>query len=67
MSRRLDAISREKGKSVNKLVLEILEGAVGADERKQKLKRYATWTEEDLREFDQALASQRIIDDDLWT
>ncbi len=67
VGRRLDTISRAQGKSVNKIVLEILEAAVSVDERRERLKRYATWTQQDLLEFDQALASQRVIDDDLWS
>jgi plasmid stability protein len=64
---RLDTISRAKGKSVNRLVLEILEAAVSVDERRERLKRYVTWTEEDLREFEEILETQRTIDDELWS
>ena len=67
VGRRLDTISRAKGKSVNKLVLEILEAAVSVDERRERLKRYATWTEQDLREFEEILETQRTIDDELWS
>jgi hypothetical protein len=66
LGRRLESISREKGKSVNRLILEILEGAVSMNERRERLKRYATWTQQDLHEFEEALAAQRTIDDDLW-
>ena len=64
---RLDTISRAKGKSVNRLVLEILEAAVSVDERRERLKRYVTWTEQDLREFEEILETQRTIDDELWS
>ncbi len=64
---RLDTISRAKGKSVNRLVLEILEAAVSVDERRERLKRYVTWTEQDLREFEEILETQRKIDDELWS
>jgi hypothetical protein len=66
IGQRLIAISREQGKSVNTVVLEILESAVGVNERKQRLHRYTTWTEEDLAEFEIALNAQRVIDDELW-
>ena len=63
----MDTISRAKGKSVNRLVLEILEAAVSVDERRERLKRYVTWTEQDLREFEEILEAQRTIDDELWS
>lgn len=63
----MDTISRAKGKSVNRLVLEILEAAVSVDERRERLKRYVTWTEQDLREFEEILETQRKIDDELWS
>jgi len=66
VGRRLESLSRSRGQSLNATVLEILESAVGAAERRQRLARYATWTEEDLEEFNEALAAQRIIDDPLW-
>ena len=66
IGQRLVAISREEGKSVNTVVLEILRSAVGVDERKQRLQRYTTWTGEDLAEFESALQAQREIDDELW-
>ncbi len=63
---RLESLSRAKGRSVNSTVFQILESAVGVDERRRRLERYATWTREDLEEFEQALAAQRQIDDELW-
>ncbi len=63
---RLENLSRAKGQSVNSMVLEILESAVGVDERRRRLERYATWTQGDLQEFEDALAAQRQIDDKLW-
>ena len=39
---------------------------MGVAERRQRLARYTTWTAEDLEEFNEALAAQRIIDDPLW-
>ncbi len=66
VGKRLEGLSRAKGQSVNRTVLEILESAVGFVERRRRLERYATWTREDLEEFSDALAVQRQIDDDLW-
>ena len=66
VERRLKKLSEARGQSVNSTVLAILEGAVGVDERRGRLNRYATWTEEDFAEFESALADQRKIDDELW-
>ena len=63
---RLENLSRARGQSVNATVLEILSSAVGVEERRRRLERYATWTREDLLEFEEALAAQRQIDDELW-
>ena len=66
VGQRLESLSRSRGLSLNATVLEILKSAVGVAERRQRLARYATWTQEDLEEFNEALAAQRIIDDLLW-
>ena len=66
VGRRLESLSRSRGQSLNATVLEILESALGAAERRQRLARYATWNEEDLEEFNAALAAQRTPDDPLW-
>ena len=63
---RLEAMSRERGRSVNATVLEILEKALGVDSRRQALERYATWTSEDLAELQTTLAGQRLVDAKLW-
>jgi hypothetical protein len=63
---RLDRISKEKGTSVNSTVLEILQEAVGVQGRRARLQRLATWTDQDAVEFDEALAAQRVIDEELW-
>ncbi|HKQ67941.1 MAG TPA: hypothetical protein VJT73_01315 [Polyangiaceae bacterium] len=59
-------MSQARGESVNTTVLDILRRAVGIDERRLALSRYATWTEADLQEFEQALKAQRTVDVDLW-
>ena len=63
---RLARISEEQGRSVNSTVLEILKGAVGVQERRDRLQRMATWTDQDMVEFQEALKAQRVIDDELW-
>ena len=59
-------LSRERGRSVNTTVLEILSQAVGTDARRERLARYATWTSEDLAQVEDAVAAQRVIDGSLW-
>ena len=66
LERRLKARARSEGKSVNTLVVEILGHAVGLAGRGEALKRYTTWTDEDLREFNAHLKAQRAIDPNLW-
>ena len=66
LGRRLESLGRAKGKSVNAIVLEILNAAAGVDERRQRLARYTTWTKQDLHEFARALAAQRTVDEELW-
>jgi plasmid stability protein len=66
VSQRLDRLSKERGQSVNQTVLAILAETVGVDARRARLLRYATWTESDAAEFEQALKSQRVVDAELW-
>jgi len=66
LSRRLVSLSKARGTSLNRTVLTILDQAVGVSERRDRLLRYATWTPEDLTEFNNTLALQRTIDDELW-
>jgi plasmid stability protein len=63
---RLDRLSQSRGCSVNATVVEILASAVDFKERRERLARYATWTEDDLAEFMSGLSAQRVIDDQLW-
>ena len=63
---RLSRISEEQGQSVNSTVLAILRDAVGVHERRGRLQRMATWTDQDLMTFEEALAGQRVIDHELW-
>jgi len=67
VSRRLEELSKAKGKSVNATVLEILGHALGVDERHHRLARYATWSPAQRDDLEGTLADQRVIDADLWT
>jgi predicted nucleic acid-binding protein len=64
---RLEELSARRGKSLNATVVEILERAVGADERRKTLERYATWTEDDAKELDYGtLVARPIPTNDIW-
>jgi hypothetical protein len=69
LSRRIERLAGERGQSVNATVLDILKGAVGLDRsaRRNRLLRYATWTEHDLRELEGVLSAQRVVDPKLWS
>ena len=66
VAERLDVMGKERGKSVNAVVVDILSAAVGVNARRERLQRYVTWTKEDAREFEKALAAQRVVDAKLW-
>ena len=66
LNRRLTKLGKSKGQSVNTVALRILEEAVDIEARRGRLERYMTWSPADLKEFDDALRSQRVIDHDLW-
>ena len=66
LSRRLRAVSAERGESLNSTVLRLLKDAVGLDARRERLRRYVTWTAGDLSEFTDALRAQRVVDERYW-
>lgn len=66
-----EALEREKrrrGKSLNRTVLELLSQGLGVKKaRSNGLGRLAgDWSEEDLREFEEAVAPFEQIDEELW-
>lgn len=66
VGRRLERLSRERGQSVNATLVQIIEAAVGVDARRERLRKHATWSDADLEAFEQSLAAQRGLDDELW-
>lgn len=66
LSKKLKKLAQVRGESVNSTVLYILRQALDANEKRQRLARYATWTEREFEEFESALQAQRTIDDALW-
>ena len=66
LARRLRAISKTRGESLNTTVLRLLEDAVGASDRSEFLRTMPKWTDEEANRFDDDLRAQRTIDDKLW-
>ncbi len=66
LTRRLKTLAEARGKSLNTTILEVLEEALGVASRRERLRRWATWSEDDAAEFDAALRSQREVDAQLW-
>lgn len=66
LTRRLKAVAEARGESLNATILRLLAEAVGFEERRERLQRWATWTESDAADFDEVLKAQRVVDDRLW-
>ena len=66
LANKLKALAQARGESLNSTILFLLERSVGMDAREDWLKRWATWTDDDRREFDEALQAQRVIDWEMW-
>jgi hypothetical protein len=66
LTQRLLAISRRRGQSLSATILRVLEEAVGIDATRRRLRRYVSWSEDQLREFEQTLRAQRRIDQRPW-
>jgi len=65
-----DALEREKSRrrgSLNQTVIELLSQGLGVGTaRSNGMARFATWTAEEHREFEENVASLEDIDDELW-
>jgi len=66
LTRRLRALAEASGESLNSTILQLLELAVGYEARRERLIAEAEWSDEDARDFDETLGSQRVIDAELW-
>ena len=72
LSRRIERRAKEKGSSMNKTVIQILEDALGTSKKRagklhHDLDQLAgSWSDDEAREFDEDLAAQRKIDPELW-
>lgn len=72
MEKMLRRKAKESGKSLNKVVLELLRGGAGMKRDKKvapgaSLAEFAgKWTEKDVREFEEAIRSCEQIDEEMW-
>ena len=70
LAQALEREKRRRGQSLNQTVLDLLSGGLGQSGdgvRRNGLARLAgTWSEDDRREFEAALAFTERIDDELW-
>ncbi len=69
LARALDEEKRRRGNSLNRTVLELLAQALGLStgRRTNGLRDLAgRWTNEELAEFEQAVALTEQIDEELW-
>jgi plasmid stability protein len=67
LSRIIRQRAATEGISLNRAVIKVLEERLGHEAVHHDLDDLAgSWSEEEAREFDRALATQRAIDPDLW-
>jgi hypothetical protein len=66
LARRLRALSKARGESLNATILRLLEDATGLSEREAFLATMPRWSDEDAAQLDEVLREQRVIDAKLW-
>lgn len=77
LERHLHAEARRRGLSINRTALQLLRQAVGLEGALAAAPRrrehfidldhlFGTWTEDEAKEFDRALAEVRRMDPELW-
>lgn len=73
LSRAVHRRAADKGISLNRAVIELLQEALGVGGQPKKRRVYhdldwmfGTWSKEEADEFDKALAEQRKIDPEVW-
>ena len=69
----LKQAARQRGKSVNQLVLELLRKELGLDKKKRfpvlhhdMDHLFGRWDEEEFRQIQKKLEAQRKVDEELW-
>ena len=65
--------AKERGTSISKAVISLLEEAAGVRQRERRVSSYddldalaGSWTREEAEVFEQALREQRGVDPELW-
>jgi plasmid stability protein len=72
LDKRIRETAKRKGISLNKTIKKLLEKALGINQEKQKDHRgdymdlFGTWSEEELKEFNNATSDSRKIDRGDW-
>ncbi len=72
LSRRIERKAKEKGSSMNRTVIQILEDALGTSKKRAAELHHdldhlaGSWSEDEAAEFNEDLAAQRRIDPELW-
>jgi hypothetical protein len=66
LTAKLKQLAEQAGESMNTVALRLLEQAAGIEQRRERFERFATFTEEEAAELDEAVAEQRRIDPELW-
>lgn len=74
LAREIEDLARREGVSLNQAVLRLLRKAVGLEQRAEEKEVIGSsldwfigsWTEEQAREFDEAVADFERIDEELW-
>ena len=72
LSRRIERRAKDKGSSLNRTVIQILDDALGTSKKRAARLHHdldhlaGSWSEDEAREFDEDLAAQRKIDPELW-
>ena len=59
-------LSQARGESINSTILYLLEKAIGINRRRERLRRYVVWSEQERKEFEKAHRAHRTIEPDLW-
>lgn len=72
LEREIRKKAKDEGKSLNKVILELIGGSAGRARRKKKpagssLVEFAGgWSEKDIREFEKSVAIFEEIDEEMW-
>ena len=72
LSRRVEQRAKEKGLSMNRTVIQILEDSLGTSNKRAAQLHHdldhlaGSWSKVEAKEFDEDLTAQRRVDPELW-